>query len=64
MEKLKNLEIQFYVKLLKNQKNKKMKNIYNVMEKNKNRKIKNKLENRMLWNVDVKKIKKIEKLKN
>ena len=40
MEKLKNLEIQFYVKLLKNQKNKKMKNIYNVMEKNKIRKIK------------------------
>ena len=59
MEKLKNLEIQFYVKLLKNQKNKKMKNIYNVMEKNKNRKIKNKLENTLLWNnVDVKKIKK------
>ena len=29
------------------------------MEKNKNRKIKNKLENRLLWNnVDVKKIKK------
>ena len=58
MEKLKNLEIQFYVKLLKNQKNKKMKNIYNVMEKNKNMKNKNKFENRLLWNVDVKKIKK------
>ena len=28
------------------------------MEKNKNRKIKNKLENTLLWNVDVEKIKK------
>ena len=28
------------------------------MEKNKNMKNKNKLENRLLWNVDVKKIKK------
>ena len=35
-----------------------------LWKKNKNRKIKNKLENTMLWNVDVKKIKKIEKLKN
>ena len=34
------------------------------MKKNKNRKIKNKLDYTMLWNVDVKKIKKIEKLKN
>ena len=35
------------------------------MEKNKNRKIKNKLENTLLWNVYMKKIKKkIEKLKN
>ena len=34
------------------------------MEKNKNRKIKNKLDYTMLWNVDVKKIKKIVKLKN
>ena len=34
------------------------------MKKNKIRKIKNKLENTLLWNVDVKKIKKIEKLKN
>ena len=34
------------------------------MEKNKNRKIKNKLENTILWNVDMNKIKKIEKLKN
>ena len=41
-----------------------MKNIYNVMEKNKNRKIKNKLENKILWNVDMNRIKKIEKLKN
>ena len=38
--------------------------IYNVMEKNKNMKNKNKFENTLLWNVDVKKIKKIEKLKN
>ena len=34
------------------------------MEKNKNRKIKNKLENKILWNVDMNRIKKIEKLKN
>ena len=32
--------------------------IYNVMEKNKNMKNKNKFENTLLWNVDVKKIKK------
>ena len=32
--------------------------IYNVMEKNKNMKNKNKFENTLLWYVDVKKIKK------
>ena len=33
------------------------------MEKNKNRKIKNKLENTILWNVDMNKIKKNWKIK-